>query len=215
MRNRFYDRFLPKEPKFFPLLKKVADIMIVVAEMIEECIRSKDHAKAMEYFRKIKAQERKADGVANDIFDALHTTFITPFDREDINSLANRMDDVIDNITSSAKRIALYSPKRIPEKAVDLALHLQDSARFILKAVVELEDVRKNTDSIKSYCTELHSIENKADDIYENFLVDLFEQEKDGIEVMKMKEIMNELEKATDTAEHVGKIIKTILVKYV
>jgi uncharacterized protein Yka (UPF0111/DUF47 family) len=74
--------------------------------------------------------------------------------------------------------------------------------------------LKKNHDAIKQYCAELKLVENKADDVYENFLIDLFENQKDAIEIIKLKEIMSELEKATDAAEHVGKIIKTIIVKY-
>ena len=74
--------------------------------------------------------------------------------------------------------------------------------------------LKKHSVKIKEYCQELKVIENRADDVYENFLIDLFENQKDAIEVIKQKEIMSELEKATDAAEHVGKIIKTIIVKY-
>ncbi|MDR1897573.1 MAG: DUF47 family protein [Prevotellaceae bacterium] len=214
MLNTFFNKFLPKESKFFPLLKEVSGIMLNVTDLIIECVSSKDHKSAVECFKKIKEQERNADKVANCIFDALNTTFITPFDREDINHLANRMDDVIDNITSCAKRIALYNPKQIPEAAIGLARNLKESAEYICKAVDELDILKKNTDNIKTYCVELHNLENRADDIYEHFLMDLFENETDGIEITKVKEIMYELEKATDTAEHVGKIIKTIIVKY-
>ena len=214
MTNTFFSRFLPKEPKFFPLLKEGADILQKVSGLIIECVKSTDHESVVEYYKLIKEQERKADQVSNEIFDALNTTFITPFDREDINHLANRMDDVIDGITSCAKRIALYKPKSIPVQAVGLAENLKESSGCISKAVDELDVLKKNAKKITEYCNELHDLENKADDIYEHFLMDLFENEKDGVELIKAKEIMYELEKATDTAEHVGKIIKTIIVKY-
>jgi len=77
-----------------------------------------------------------------------------------------------------------------------------------------LDVLKKNSNKIKEFCAELHDIENRADDVYENFIIELFETEKDGIELIKLKEIMYELEKATDAAEYVGKIIKTIIVKY-
>ena len=80
--------------------------------------------------------------------------------------------------------------------------------------MAELDVMKKNSKNIKEYCLELKVTENKADDVYENFLIDLFENKKDAVEIIKLKEIMSELEKATDAAEHVGKIIKTIIVKY-
>lgn len=214
MLNTFFNRFLPKEPKFFPLLHKVSDILLETCDLIIVCVQAENHAAAKECFKLIKEKEREADKVSNQIFDALNETFITPFDREDINHLANRMDDVIDSINSCAKRIALYNPKHVPEAAVALAENLKESAVYISKAVEELDVLKKNTKKIKAYCNELHNLENKADEIYEHFLVDLFEKETDAIEVVKMKEILYELEKATDTMEHVGKIIKTIIVKY-
>ena len=74
--------------------------------------------------------------------------------------------------------------------------------------------MKKSRKNVSQYCFELHSVENKADDVYEHFLIELFQKQSDSVELIKQKEIMYELEKATDAAEAVGKIIKTIIVKY-
>jgi len=214
MNNSFFSKFTPKEPKFFPILKEMSDVMLVASDLIIECVQKCDHDSAIEYYKKIKEQEKKGDALSNRVFDELNSTFITPFDREDIHHLANRLDDVTDYINSCAKRIVLYNPKQMPESAVALARLIREGAICIGKAVDELDVLKKNADKIKKYCVELHDIENRADDVYENFIIDLFEKEKDGIELIKLKEIMYELEKATDAAEYVGKIIKTIIVKY-
>ena len=214
MNNSFLNNFIPKEPKFFPILKEMADVLLVASDLIIECVQYNDHETAIEYYKKIKVQEKKGDVLNNRVFDELNTTFITPFDREDIHHLANRLDDVTDYINSCAKRIVLYNPKQLPKEAIDLALLIREGAVCISKAVDELDVLKKNSNKIKKYCSELHDIENRADDVYENFIIELFEKEKDGIELIKLKEIMYELEKATDAAEYVGKIIKTIIVKY-
>jgi len=214
MNNSFFSKFTPKEPKFFPILKEMADVILVASDLMIECVQHNDHESAIEYYKKIKEQEKKGDVLSNRVFNELNTTFITPFDREDIHHLANRMDDVIDYINSCAKRIVLYNPKKLPESAVELAQLIREGAVCIGKTVDELDVLKKNSNKIKEYCTELHDIENRADDVYENFIIGLFETEKDGIELIKVKEIMYELEKATDAAETVGKIIKTIIVKY-
>jgi len=214
MNNSFFSKFTPKEPKFFPILKDMTDIMLVASDLIIECVQNHDHETAIEYYKKIKEQEKKGDVLSNRIFDELNTTFITPFDREDINQLSGRLDDVIDYINSCAKRIVLYNPKTMPKSAVELAKLIREGAVCIGKAVDELDVLKKNSKKIKEYCKELHDIENRADDVYEHFIIELFENEKDGIEIIKLKEIMYELEKATDAAEYVGKIIKTIIVKY-
>jgi predicted phosphate transport protein (TIGR00153 family) len=214
MNNSFFSKFTPKEPKFFPILKDMADVLLVASDLIIECVQNNDHEKAIEYYKKIKEQERKGDALSARVFDELNSTFITPFDREDIHHLADKLDDVTDYINSSAKRIVLYNPKQLPASAFEIAKLIKEGAISIGKAVDELDVLKKHSNKIKEYCQELKVIENKADDVYENFLIDLFENQKDGIEIIKLKEIMSELEKATDAAEHVGKIIKTIIVKY-
>lgn len=214
MNNSFFSKFTPKEPKFFPILKEMSDVMLVASDLMIEFIKNYDHETALDYYKKIKEQEKKGDVLSNKIFDLLNSTFITPFDREDINQLSNRLDDVTDYINSCAKRIVLYNPKALPERAVELASLIREGAITIGKAIDELDILKKDAKKIKSYCIELHDIENRADDVYEHFIIDLFEKEKDSIELIKIKEIMYELEKATDVAEYVGKIIKTIIVKY-
>ncbi|MHB9142612.1 MAG: DUF47 domain-containing protein [Paludibacter sp.] len=212
--NNLFDKFVPKEPKFFPILKEMADVIMVASDLIIGCVQNADHESAIEYYKKIKEQEKKGDALSSKIFDELNSTFITPFDREDIHHLADRLDDVTDYINNCAKRIVLYNPQKMPEKALELALLIKEGAVCIGKAVDELDVMKKNSKKIKGYCVELHAIENRADDVYENFLIDLFEKEKNAVEIIKLKEIMYELEKATDAAEYVGKIIKTIIVKY-
>ena len=214
MNNSFFSKFTPKETKFFPLLKEMADVILVTSDLIIECVENYSHESAIEYAVKIKEQEKKGDVLSNHIFNELNLTFITPFDREDIQHLANRLDDVIDRINSSAKRNVLYNPKKMTPSAVQMALQLREGAICIGKAVDELDFFKKNSKKIKEYSIELHKIENAADDIYEHFLIDLFENEKDAIEIIKLKEIMIELEKATDVADQVGKILQTIIVKY-
>ena len=214
MNNSFFSKFTPREPKFFPLLKEMAEIILVASDLIIECVQNCDRESVLGYYKKIKEQEKRGDALSDKVFDELNTSFITPFDREDIHHLADRLDDVTDFINSCAKRIVLYNPKRMPDSALALACLIKEGAVCIGKAVDELDALKKDSKKIQEYCAELHDIENKADDVYEHFLIDLFEKEKDGIELIKLKEIMYELEKATDAAEYVGKVIKTIIVKY-
>ena len=201
MDNSFFSKFTPKEPKFFPLLKGIVDVIKTAAELM---LVDKGNAEnAADYYKRIKEEERKGDVLSNRIFDELNSPFITPFDREDIHHLATRMDDVTDYINSAAKRIYLYNPKEIPTEAKELVGLIIKAATQIDKAVDELDVLKKSRKRVFEYCQELHVIENQADDVYENFLIKLFENQ-----------IMYELEKATDAAEGVGKIIKTIIVKY-
>jgi uncharacterized protein len=214
MDNSFFSKFMPKEPKFFSILMEISNVMLSASELLIEFIQNYDHKTAIDYYKKIKEKEREGDILSNKVFDELNTTFITPFDREDINHLAERLDDVTDRINSCAKRMLLYNPAKLPESALELAILIKQGAVCIGKTIEGLSMLKNNIRNIKGYCAELHDIENRADDVYEHFIIELFEKEKNGIELIKVKEIMNELEKATDVTEYVGKIIQTVIVKY-
>jgi uncharacterized protein Yka (UPF0111/DUF47 family) len=212
--NHLFDKLKPKEDKFFLLLQQMADIIVKVADLGIECVQVSSHEEAIELYKKVKEQEKAADLVQAQIFEQLNSTFITPFDREDIHQLSATMDDVVDLINSCAKRIMLYNPKKIPASAVDLAKLVRDCAGLLSQSVDELNSFKKRPEKIKEYGAQLVSLERKADDVYEHFLIDLFENEKDAIEVIKLKEILHELERATDAARAVGAIIRTVIIKY-
>ena len=214
MKNSFFSRFTPKEPKFFPLLKQLSEILLSSSALLIEILGHDSPEKRAEDYKRIQDLEREGDKLTNLILDELGTTFITPFDREDIHDLASGMDDVIDGINSCAKRITIYNPHPISDKGKELGHMVQQEAALIGQAMDELEAFRKSPDKLRAYCNQLHDIENRADDIYEFFITRLFEEEKDCIELIKIKEIMYELEKTTDAAEHVGKILRSLIVKY-
>ncbi len=214
MNNSFFSRFTPKEPKFFPMLKNLSLVVISAAELLEESLQHATPEERAAYYKKIKEKEREGDKLTHTIQDALSSTFITPFDREDIHALASHMDDIIDGINSCAKRISIYNPRPIGASGKELAKLIHEEAEYISKSMDELETFRKSPAKLREYCTRLHDIENNADDLYEYFITKLFQEEKDCIEIIKIKEIMHELEHTTDSAEHVGKILRTFIVKY-
>mgnify|MGYP005815713937 CR=1 FL=1 len=214
MDNTLFSKFTPKERKFFPLLKDLVDVIKASSDIMLEMTEKGNIENSAEYYKRIKEFERKGDDLCNKVFDELNNTFITPFDREDIHHLANKLDDVTDYINSAAKRIYLYKPQEIPAGSRELVLLIKEAADQIENAVKELDVLKKRRKKISEYCFQLNVIENKADDVYENFLIQLFDKQHNGVELIKQKEIMFELEKATDVAEEVGKIIKTIIVKY-
>ena len=195
MKNSFFSRFTPKEPKFFPLLKQLSEILLSSSALLIEILGHDSPEKRAEDYKRIKDLEREGDKLTNLI-------------------LASGMDDVIDGINSCAKRITIYNPHPISDKGKELGHMVQQEAALIGQAMDELEAFRKSPDKLRAYCNQLHDIENRADDIYEFFITRLFEEEKDCIELIKIKEIMYELEKTTDAAEHVGKILRSLIVKY-
>ncbi|MDR1694087.1 MAG: DUF47 family protein [Lactobacillaceae bacterium] len=214
MNNNFFSMFVPKKNEYFVLLSEMADAIVEVANLNIECITAETHEDIVEYSSKIREQKKIGSVLLGKIVRELHNTFVAPFDREDINNLAIYMKDVIDHISSCAKRFMMYSPKNMPSDSRLLAELVKDAAETIKKAINSLDMLKKNPQNITHLCKKLENIENNSDEIYENFLIKLFKEEKDAIEIIKLKDILYELEHATDSAEHVGKVIGTIVVKY-
>lgn len=214
MNNTFFARFMPKEPKFIALLTELAQTSAEASAVMVECVKNTDTEKDIEYAKRIKAWEKKGDNTLSTIFNELNTTFITPFDREDIHNLANCLDDVTDYLNSCAKKIVVYRQKQLPGKAETIVGHIDKATIMIVEAVKGLANIKKNAKNIRQICADLYDIENNVDDIYEDFLSDLFANEQDVKEIIKLKGIMQALEKSANAVENVGKAIKTIIIKY-
>ncbi len=213
--NNFLQFFLPKESKFFPLLRGQVDDIIKASDLLIKFAQTQEHRDRKLIYMEIKKTEMHCDSLTDEILNELNNTFITPFDREDIHTLASQLDDVIDLITASAKRTVLYQPKEMPDSILQMAEYIKESAICLQIAVNELDNVRKKPVIVRDQCRILHEIENCADDVYENFIITLFEKEKDAIELLKQVEIIQLLESATDKAYRVSDVLKTIIVKYV
>jgi predicted phosphate transport protein (TIGR00153 family) len=211
--NTIFSFLIPKENKFFPLINEVGLVLDKTAKILIDFIKS-DKTQMEGLYAKIKACETEADLITDTIFEELNNTFITPFDREDIQALCERLDDIVDAINSCSKRILIFQPKIIPPAAVKMCEIISDSCMVINAALQELKNIHKNTNTALEYCHRLHELEHDGDDLYEEYIKHLFETERNGIELLKLKEIIQELERATDITYSVGKIIKTIVVKY-
>lgn len=214
MNNSLLNRFTPKEPKFFHFLKQVSEIYVVASELLADAIQAKTVDERREFFRLIKVKEHEADALSRDIFDALSSSFITPFDREDIHDMADCLDDMVDYVNSCAKRIAIYNPKHNGQVEVELGKIIIEFAKCVDNAMASLPQLKRHSEKIKQQIELLHTLENKADEIYEDAITLLFAEETNPIELLKTKEILSELEKTTDAAERLGKVLKTIIVKY-
>lgn len=212
--NSFFSSLLPKEDKFFPQFQMMSQRIVAGADLFTEFIAATNHDKQVELYTKIKAIETECDHIMISIYDELSNSFITPFDREDIHQLCSELDDVMDYINDSAKRILLYQPRVMPSKAMHLAEIILEGAKTINVAFGELKTMTKKPDIANEQCTKLHDLEHEGDDVYDNFVKELFESDIDPKELIKCKEIMQSLETATDCANHVGKTLQIIIAKY-
>lgn len=212
--NSFFASLLPKEEKLFPEFKQMASRIEVAADLFTEMVSATDHDKQVELYTKIKAIETECDEIMVTILDGLNDSFVLPFDREDIHTLVDGLDDVMDYINASAKRMMLYQPKSMPNKAMHMAEILLEGTKAINIAMGELKTMNKEPELAREQCAKLHDLEHEGDDVYDNFVKELFEQEQDVKELIKIKEIMQCMEEATDRANHVGKTLQIVIVKY-
>lgn len=212
--NTILSIFSPKDTKFFPLLNETATVLAQAADLLFELFSTQDKDRAIELCRLIKVEETKGDKVTGKISKALNDTFITPFDREDIDALADNLDDAIDAINRAAQKVVLYSPKSLTESTAQLADIIQRQAAEVVKIIQELANISKNDQSLRIHIKEVKKLEERADAVYEEGIIDLFNGETDAIEVFKLKEITQELERSANRLNKIGKVAKTIIVKY-
>src|SRR5690606_31006777 len=150
--------------------------------------------------------------ITHEIFTELSSNFITPFDREDIHYLASSLDDIVDYIHGSTKRLLMYKIEEYPISMQQLADIILRSAQEIEVAVSELKSL-ENVLRIREALVRINSLENNADDVFDGAIASLFQEEKDAIKIIKVKEILSNMETATDKCEDVANVIETILVK--
>ena len=205
--------FVPKDVAFFPLFVEDAKLLIRGSELLKKLMTIDTAEGRMEVTKEIKAVEHEGDDMTHKIFQQLNKSFITPFDREDIQELAATMDDVLDYINGASQRISLYKPKTIIPVFREMADLISQASLEIQTAVVALHEAGKNREKIIQCCIALNTLENKGDDLYHLGIMHLFEEEKDASELIKKKEILETLEKCIDKAEDVSDTIKTIIIK--
>ena len=211
--NSIFQYFVPKDKKvFFPLFEQAASNIVMMSNLLVEAVNSNDGQRREELYKQIDKLENVGDEITHQLYLELSKNFITPFDREDIASLANAIDNVADYIHGSANRMSLYGVDEITEPIKKLSeLTLQGSIE-IDKAIKELKDL-KNVRHIADSCVRINSIENQADDVFDRAVADLFLYETDAVRLIKYKEVLANLETATDMCEDVANVLETILVK--
>jgi predicted phosphate transport protein (TIGR00153 family) len=158
----------------------------------------------------IKEIEHKCDFLTHEIIQRLHRTFVTPLDREDIHALARSLDDVMDAIDATAAIVRLYKITRVRQEARDLTRIIMASTEQVVKAMKALERRKGGAEP----AVEINRLENVADRAHQNAVRLLFDEERDPIELMKWKEILDFLEDATDRCEDVANVLEGVVVKH-
>jgi predicted phosphate transport protein (TIGR00153 family) len=200
-------RLIPKEESFYELFVNQAELLVAAAEQLEDIVGS-FHDIAPKA-RRLHDLEHECDEVTHEIMRRLNTTFVTPLDREDIHELASRLDDVLDHMDAAADLLVLHNiEKPLPEMKAQVEL-LLGASRATLGAMRKLPDFQ----AISEFSVEVNRLENEGDRIYRQGIADLFSGDFNAMDVLKWKDIIDELEAAMDEVEDVANTLEGISLK--
>jgi predicted phosphate transport protein (TIGR00153 family) len=210
--DRIFSYLVPKDRKFFPLFNEVANNLVVASELFIKLLDEADPEKRLKYIKDISDAEHHGDDLTRKLMNELNATFITPFEREDIHVLVDKMDSIVDLLHGASKRIHMYNLSVFPKEFVQIA-------GIINLAVLEIQLVLKNVKDVNDFklyidsCIKISNMETEVDDIYQSYLANLFENEFDAVELIKKRDILTALEKAIDRCDDVANVFSTLIVK--
>jgi len=211
--EKFLQIFVPTDHSFFPLFESASKNLVNASVVLMDMIISTDKQAHEKFAKEIKDIEHSGDDLTNKVYEQLNKSFITPFDREDINELATNIDDVLDSINGISRRICLYKPKKLNSGFRELAALIHKAALEIDEAIGCLERAGDNRKKIIANCDRITDIEHEADDTYYNGVSNLFENENDSKELVKNIRILEILERCVDEEEDIADTLRTILIK--
>lgn len=200
-------RLIPRDEQFYDLFTQLAERLTLAAKLLHQLFRDPDQR--VQHVQAIKNTEHEADGITHEIIDRLDRTFITPFDREDIHSLASALDEVVDLLDGAARRFEIFQIKTVHGPAVTLS-------EVMVRAAAQVEDAVRNMKDPKIVnikAQELKKLEEEGDAIYHESMGKLFAEETDALTVIKWKELYDKVEDALDQAEDVTNVLQSIAIK--
>ena len=211
--QKFLQLFVVKEKRFFPLFIESAQNILKASELLLQQTKESDQETRRILAHRIKDCETAGDQITDKIIDTLLDAYVTPFDRDDIHALAEIMDTFLDTIRDSSKKIAIYQPKGSSRKLVEIAENIRKDAVLMVELTGKFDDMRSCAKELDGLCDDIKDIEHTVDDIYESYMSNLFEFEKDPVELVKKKNIVQALEDTSDVAKTVASTIRSIVVK--
>lgn len=205
--------FMPKNKIFYDLFEDVAVTVHKMGNVLKQLVNEPDYDRRASLTSQLEDLEHVNDDHTHKIFTELGRNFITPFDREDIHTLASALDDIADYIYASAKKLNFYRVNPNDSGIQKMAELIESASLHIETAIKQLRDM-KNLRIITEALVKVNSIENQADDIFDLSIEKLFNHENDFKEVIKKREIYQVMEIATDKCEDAANVIESIMIKY-
>ena len=211
-----FGKLLPREGNFFDMFNQHAERIVEAAHAFAQLVAHYNEPHLRErYAQEVDNAERAADRVTHEVNKAVHKTFITPIDREQIHSLINTMDDVADLIQDSAETMSLYDVRSITDeiaRLTDLSVKAVERMRDAVRLLNKLADAATAEAALKT-CEEIDKIESDADRVLRSAMSKLFREEPDVRELIKLKAIYELLETITDKCEDVANVIEGIVLE--
>jgi uncharacterized protein len=201
-------RLTPRETSFYDMFATSANNLVTGAKLLTELLGAEPTDRP-EIAERMRAAEHAGDDATHAIFRQLNLSFITPFDREDIYRLAANLDDVMDAMDAAVDLVVLYKIDELPRGVADQVEVLERAAELTAEAMPRLRTMKDLTE----YWIEINRLENQADQVYRKLLAELFSGEYDPVTILKLKEVVDQLEAAADAFEHVANTVETIAVK--
>ena len=194
------------------ILVTLDDLAKKAVQISEELVIMLSDLKNAECHKQIHTLETEADALVREIFSELNRTFITPLDREDMQWVASKIDDTIDHIDGISARLHSYKITTTPPYALEMATELVKGTKEVELMTSKLRNI-KNPSSMLEHCRKTSDIEHKVDDLYSTAISELFEN-KDAIQIIKLKDIYESLETASDRCVDVADVVEDIVLKY-
>ena len=201
-------RLTPRKDSFYPMFAASGQNLVTGARLLKDLLGAVPSDRK-EIAEKMRAAEHAGDEVTHAIMRELNESFITPFDREDIYRLASSLDDVMDAMEAAVDLVVLYQIGELPPEVADQVDVIERAAELTAEAMLKLRSMK----DLSEFWIELNRLENQADQIYRRLLARLFGGDFDAMTVMKLKEVVDQLEGAADAFEHVANTVETIAVK--
>jgi predicted phosphate transport protein (TIGR00153 family) len=206
-----FKKLLPKKDVFFSNMAAAAGKGVEIVAAFRALVEDLGNVEV--HIARVKDIEHQADAIAHETISLLHKTFVTPLDRNEIHRIFQRLDDVVDMVEGAAQRIFLYEIRSMRREVVHLVEILEKQTALVKQGVACLSDLR-HPDTLRGILIQVHTLENEADDVLRGAIGALFREEKDTKEILKWKEVIENLEDATDRCEDVADLLENILLEY-
>jgi predicted phosphate transport protein (TIGR00153 family) len=201
-------RLTPRENSFYSMFATSGRNLMEGAGLLKELLGA-EMGERKAIAERMRSCEHAGDEATHAIMRELNETFVTPFDREDIYRLASSLDDVMDYMEAAVDLVVLYNIAELPPEIADQVDVLERAAELTADAMPRLRSMK----DLSEFWIELNRLENQADQVYRRILAKLFSGEYDALTVLKLKEVVDQLEAAADAFEHVANTVETIAVK--